>query len=203
MKKASLIWQTIRKAWEPHRTGSPRQTAPWRSGRWQEMRKVWRTAQSVGSMHETGCRKPPECCQAWLQLILLNSNLLVMQLQPALLLSRNAEEVTQAKVHREPEPTPPPAQRQQCHQGAQTGTDPVTSSRADIMIHETPGFYCCTSNTMNRTKVNHVREDEVPMSNAIPLGSWFLAHWAAYVLRRPQWVKRHKLQVGAGDGFPA
>ena len=108
MKKASLIWQTIWKAWEPHRTGSPRQTAPWRSGRWQEMRKVWRTAQSVGSMHETSCGKPPECCHAWLQLILLNSNLLVMQLQPALLLSRNAEEVTQARVHREPEPTPPP-----------------------------------------------------------------------------------------------
>ena len=71
------------------------------------------------------------------------------------------------------------------------------------MIRETPGLPCCTSNAMNRTKLNHVREDEVPMSNAIPLGSCFLARGAAYVLRRSPWVKTHKLQVGAGDGLPA
>ena len=114
------------------------------------------TAQPVGSMHETGCGKPPERRQAWLQAILLSGHLLLMQLQLSPPSAQECRGVTHTNVHREPEPTPPPAQRQWCHQGTQTGTYPVTSSRADTMIRETPGLPCCTSNAMNRREQNSI-----------------------------------------------
>lgn len=70
------------------------------------------TAQPVGSMHETGCGKPPERRQAWLQAILLSGHLLLMQLQLSPPSAQECRGVTHTNVHREPEPTPPPAQRQ-------------------------------------------------------------------------------------------
>lgn len=70
------------------------------------------TAQPAGSRHETGCGKPPECPQAWLQAILLSGNLLLMQLQLSPPSAQEGRGVTHTKVHRELEPTPPPAQRQ-------------------------------------------------------------------------------------------